>query len=172
MICGLKFKWIEARVVEFNICSGLCSRDSWVVSLGIIYEFSFDRVGKDLRDQSDVIRVCCELSILFIVSQRSAYNEFCIIELGYECQITTIVVIDWLSIDSERLVYRERFSWSIDCVVLFVKSGSQNIHESLVNAWITETENESARVSLDWILLSMLRIGSCRDSDCLRLAKW
>ena len=156
MICGLEYKWIEARVVKFNICSRFCSRDSRVVSLGIFVELSFDRVGKDLCDQCDIVRVCCELSILFIVSQRSSFHKFCIVELGHKCQIATIVVIDWLSIDSERLVSWERLSWSIDCVVLFVESGSQNIHEFLVNARVVETESESARVSLDWILLIML----------------
>ena len=67
-----------------------------------------------------------------------------------------MVVIDWLSIDCERLVSQESLSFSVDCVVLFVESGSLNIHKFLVNARVVETESESARVSLDWILLFVL----------------
>ena len=102
------------------------------------------------------MRLCCKFSLLFIVSQWTSFDEFCIIEFRHECQITTIIVVDWLSIDYERLVSWESLSFSVDCVVLFVESGSLNIHKFLVNAWVVETESESARVSLDWILLIIL----------------
>ena len=80
-------------------------------------------------------------------------------------------MINWLSINCEWLVDRELLSWSIDYIVLFIESRSQNINEFFVDAWIVETESESARISLDWILLFMLRVGCRCYGDSLSLTK-
>ena len=88
------------------------------------------------------MRLSCELTVDFTVSDWTTRHELLIVELWHQCQRAAVVVRDRNSGDSERRMRWELLRWRIDDVVLLEELRSDNVDKAFVDARVIESQIE------------------------------